>query len=153
MSNQKGFVWLPVLLGVLVVLALGGAYVYETQKPAPPTEPIYTPTTSTKISSQSVSTTTPSGVDVTIGISLCEEADRGLCFGSGAANQETKGAITIFDLVSKDCQPSYGVILNRQGIESYYEVAVKDLGTACRKANIYSQLHDLILNSEKLYAN
>ncbi|MDO8517984.1 MAG: hypothetical protein Q7S26_01685 [bacterium] len=43
---SSGFVWLPVLLGVLVVLAIGGAYVWETTKTTAPTEPIYTPTTS-----------------------------------------------------------------------------------------------------------
>ncbi len=31
--TYSGFVWLPVLLGILVVIGLGGAYVYETQKP------------------------------------------------------------------------------------------------------------------------
>lgn len=36
MKNQKGFVWLPVLLGVLAVLAVsGGAYWYGHQTPAP----------------------------------------------------------------------------------------------------------------------
>lgn len=35
---SSGFVWLPVLLGILVVALLGGAYVYETQKPITPAQ-------------------------------------------------------------------------------------------------------------------
>ncbi len=80
MKNQKGFAWLPALLGLLAILSLGGVYVYQTQKMIILPEPIYTPDNSTNPTTQTTTMNNsaqsiPSGEDITVKNILIKETD------------------------------------------------------------------------------
>lgn len=93
--------------------------------------------------SWTVATTTSDGVQVTLTIDPCSENDSGACFGSGRANPSTKGAITAYDLITKDDCPVFGVIVNEGEAGSYYTVSANYCG-----AQAYSPVRTLILNTE-----
>jgi len=148
-TQSRGFASLGLILLLVLGLAVFGGVGWWLNKHVPatlnqaPSETESTAGNTTDIPRPAMlSTTTPSGVPVTLMIERCRSNDMS-CFGSGRANPETRGAVTVYDLVSKDCAPSWGIIRNEQGVEFYYD-AISHLGAACTDVGVYAQIRSLI---------
>ena len=142
---HRGFTSLDIILLLVIGLAaFGGAGWYVSQRDGVATHSgeMASTTEDTAVKTAlPVSVTTSTGVHVMLRVSSCEHQDKLLCFGSGATLYDSQDGVTAFDLVSKDCQPSYGIIVPRGGKEAYYEVVVDNLGAACNQKDIYTKLH------------
>lgn len=92
-----------------------------------------------------------SGVLIMLHIKVCPDKDRLHCFGSGAANPETRDTVTVFDLVSKDCEPRFGVIIRRGTESTYYRVSTKLEEEACNNQNNYIELRRLLISTPNLF--
>lgn len=91
------------------------------------------------------------GAYTTLTIEPCVENDLLQCFGSGATDPQTRGTLTVFDLVSKECEPSYGVIVRNDATSTYYTVSAKVQGTACNDQSNYGVLKMTILGTPSFY--
>lgn len=159
MNHPRVLIYVGLGLAVLVcVLIFGGSTISKNldsigmSAESPPSRensktPVQNILSKTTITSIRIDT----GAYVTLTIEPCPENDRLQCFGSGATDPQTRDTVTVFDIVSKECEPSYGVIVRTGATPAYYTISTKVEGTACNDQSNYRDIKRLLLSTPILY--